>query len=245
MRDMISGKLVDRLHIRQQMNFLGIQAQDYHTLCVLHTSPEHALFNDRIASQLERCCGATPVFYKDTIVGLFSYRTKLDPLELDRALQAVHTELNCQVGVSDSFQGFYDFKTYYIQAEWALTAPGRIPSLSDAPPIRYYREYVSAHILFSFSQQTKYRSAMPPELELLRHYDGENNTELTLTLYRYLVLERSMQETARALFIHRNTLAYRIGKINELCRFDLNDAATRRRLMLALELEELLGTEET
>lgn len=245
MRDMISGKLVDKLRIQQQMKFLGIQPQDYHALCVLHTSAEHGPFNDRIASQLERCCGAIPVFYKDKIVGLFSYRTNSDPLMLEQALQAIHTALNCQVGVSDIFRGYYDFETYYIQAEWALTAPTLLPSLCNAPPIRHYREYVLAHILYGFSRQTKFRSALPPDLQLLQCYDAENHTELMLTLQLYLTLERSMQETASALFIHRNTLSYRISKINELCGFDLNDPVTRRRLLLALELEELLDTEET
>lgn len=245
MRDMISGKLVDRLHIQQQMHFLGIQPQDYHTLCVLHTSAEHTLSDDRIASQLERCCGATPVFYKDKIVGLFSHRAKPDPLKLEQALGSIHTELNCQVGVSDTFQGFYDFNTYYIQAEWALTAPALLPSLRNAGPIRYYRDYVSAHVLYSFSRQANHCAVLPPELELLRRYDEENHTELTVTLYRFLALERSMQETAKALFIHRNTLAYRIGKIHELCGFDLDNEAVRRRLILALELEELLRQKQT
>lgn len=231
--------------LQQQMHFLGIQPQDYHTLCVLHTSTEHTLSDDRIASQLERCCGATPVFYKDMIVGLFSHRVKPDPLKLEQALGSIHTALNCQVGVSDTFQGFYDFNTYYIQAEWALTAPTLLPSLRNAGPIRYYRDYVSAHILYSFSRQTSHCAVLPPELELLRRYDEENHTELTVTLYRFLALERSMQETAKALFIHRNTLAYRIGKIHELCGFELDNEAVRRRLILALELEALLGKKQT
>lgn len=234
MRDMLSGKLVDRQNIRQQMAFLGIQPDDYHTICVLHTSSEHGLSDDRIASQLERCCGATPVFYNDKIVGLFSHRTKPEPKLLENALLAIHTELGCQVGVSDTFRGFYDFNTYYIQAEWALT-----DGHQSQGAIRHYRDHQTSHILHGFARQSKWRSAIPPQLEMLNQYDTENDASLMETLFVYLQNERSLQETARKLFIHRNTLAYRVSKIVELCGFDLDDASERQRLLLSMQLMRL------
>lgn len=57
----------------------------------------------------------------------------------------------------------------------------------------------------------------------LRLYDERNNTELTITLLKFLELKFSMSDTASALYIHRNTLLKRITKIRELLHCDLDD----------------------
>lgn len=240
MRDMLSGKLTEKPHIQQQMHFLGIMPKDYHTICVLHTSLENNFFDERISGQLERCCGVKSVFYKDKIVGLFSHKKKPEKAELQKALKAVSEEFHCEIGVSDTFQGFYDFNTYYIQAEWALTAPTRLRMQSRVgEEIRYYQDYQRYHILYGFERQMKWQAAVPPELRILQQYDLENKANLTETLFMYLRCERSMQETAQHLYIHRNTLLYRMNKIVEICEFDLENRTLRRRLLSALELMEL------
>jgi sugar diacid utilization regulator len=60
-------------------------------------------------------------------------------------------------------------------------------------------------------------------LVALRSYDSAHDTDLMKTLELYLEHDQSIAETAAALFIHRNTMNYRVSKIVELTNLDLKD----------------------
>ena len=50
--------------------------------------------------------------------------------------------------------------------------------------------------------------------------------------------ERSIPRTAETLIIHRTTLTYRLGKLEELWNLNLDDSDTRLYLLLSLWLLE-------
>lgn len=70
-------------------------------------------------------------------------------------------------------------------------------------------------------------------LRSLLAYDEKRHTNLIATLSRYLELGGKYEETARALFVHRSTLKYRLHRIREISGYDLNDPDTRFNLQLA------------
>jgi len=55
----------------------------------------------------------------------------------------------------------------------------------------------------------------------LADYDRERRTQLLDTLERYLRDRRSIATTARALYVHPNTLRQRLNRIEELSGLDL------------------------
>ncbi|WP_430602497.1 purine catabolism regulatory protein [Enterococcus sp. DIV0724b] len=76
-------------------------------------------------------------------------------------------------------------------------------------------------------------------LDTLLTYDRENNTSFTPTLKAYLAHHLNIATTSRGLFIHRNTLLYRIDKIKGLLPVDLDQEKNTFALQLALKLYEL------
>ena len=64
-------------------------------------------------------------------------------------------------------------------------------------------------------------------LRRLQEYDQAHSTALLHTLCVYLLQEQNLHATARQLFIHRNTLVYRLQRIRTLLQLDLDDAAVR------------------
>ena len=58
-------------------------------------------------------------------------------------------------------------------------------------------------------------------VQRLAEYDRERRTQLVDTLERYLRDRRSIATTARALYVHPNTLRQRLGRIEELSGLDL------------------------
>lgn len=75
-------------------------------------------------------------------------------------------------------------------------------------------------------------------LHVLKDYDSKNNTELYKTLKIYLKLERNALQTAKALFIHRSSLFYRIERITQLTKINLDDPKERLILQLSYCLME-------
>ena len=55
----------------------------------------------------------------------------------------------------------------------------------------------------------------------------------------YLNNERSLVNTAQALFVHRNTLVYRVHKLTELLHDNLDDIYTRDYIKLSIRTLEL------
>lgn len=70
-------------------------------------------------------------------------------------------------------------------------------------------------------------------------YDATNGRGLEETLFEYLERNGNLVEAAKRLYIHTNTLKYRIGKIAKLLGADLDDMSTRVTLWTALTIGRL------
>ena len=75
-----------------------------------------------------------------------------------------------------------------------------------------------------------------PDLMTLRDYDRENHTQLLKTLYCYLACGLNATAAAEALYIHRNTLYQRLGKIETLITSNLNNPETRLYLQISYQI---------
>ena len=82
-----------------------------------------------------------------------------------------------------------------------------------------------------------------PRMLKLRDYDRKNNSELFTTLYYYLINQKNTNAVSTKLNIHRNTLFYRLARINEITAFDLNDEEVVFQLLLAFKLLEYSALE--
>ena len=54
------------------------------------------------------------------------------------------------------------------------------------------------------------------------HYDQANKTNFIDTIYIYLVTNKSLSETSKRLYVHKNTITYRLEKIKELFDVDFD-----------------------
>ena len=80
------------------------------------------------------------------------------------------------------------------------------------------------------------RSLIHPALETIREYDMKNQSNLLHTLDAYLLNDCNAQRCGRMLFLHRNSLVYRIRRIQEIAGIDLSDPEERSYLRLSFLL---------
>lgn len=64
-------------------------------------------------------------------------------------------------------------------------------------------------------------------------YDERNGTDMVNILYTYLRYERNASRTAETLFLHRNTIIYKIKQIEEILECSLDDPLLRERLLFS------------
>ncbi|PJM78569.1 PucR family transcriptional regulator [Bifidobacterium scaligerum] len=81
-----------------------------------------------------------------------------------------------------------------------------------------------------------YQDSIGPLVE----YDRVNGTDLTETLRVYFQFSGSVKETAASMFVHRNTVSYKLNKIEDLLGVSLSDFRTREFLSVGLQVREVL-----
>ena len=124
----------------------------------------------------------------------------------------------------DSFYRHYEYVAY--MSEYCEKQPGNI----------YTGEQYVLQYLFHEMQKTVIDEARHPALRQLKQYDDAHHTELYKTLDVYLNHERGLNQTAQALGLHRNSLLYRLKRIEQLTGVNLEDAQVRLHLMLSYKL---------
>lgn len=155
--------------------------------------------------------------------------------ELMAACQQLGAQTKAAIGVSQLHDAPARATRAYREALDAATIGRAL--LSDGGAIAYpqlgaYRYLV--HIEPDDAPRDRMRSAV----DALIDYDRRRRSALLDTLERYLAERRSVIESARALFIHPNTLRQRLARIEELTGVDL-DQDDLLSLELAIKLARL------
>ncbi|MDY4937454.1 MAG: helix-turn-helix domain-containing protein [Candidatus Onthovivens sp.] len=73
---------------------------------------------------------------------------------------------------------------------------------------------IDKNILFSFLNE---------KIAKLYHYDLINKTNYIDTLYAYILNERSLNEASKILYLHKNTILYRLDKIKNIANINLEN----------------------
>lgn len=88
-------------------------------------------------------------------------------------------------------------------------------------------------ILYSVCDKALFEEMGHHTLKPVLDYDAKHDADLFETLFSYLSHNGSVKSVAEELFIHKNTIVYRMGKIRELLGAELEEGNERMRLYLA------------
>lgn len=109
--------------------------------------------------------------------------------------------------------------------------------------------------LLAFEDTGSYRlllstmSENPDELEWfyedtvapLVAYDRQYGTDLVATVETFLQNDGNIGPTAEQMFAHRHTIRYRLGRVRDLCGYDIQSTDGRERLGFGLKVMRVLG----
>lgn len=139
------------------------------------------------------------------------------------ALAQVLKGTSARIGMSEVFIDPHTTPMHLAQAKRALTAAARLNSTEKVTTYAHWRMY---DLLLNVEDGDVLElSCFPPVMRLLDH-DEHEGTSLMHTLYEHLRRPNKPAEVAALLFIHKNTLYYRLERIREIMDCDLHDAQT-------------------
>ncbi len=136
------------------------------------------------------------------------------------------------IGIGEHYKGIYGINRSYRDAVRALDVGTR---LENAKGIYHINELGIYKILTEIKNSTQ-REII--ERILYSSRNGEKLTDtLISTLCAFFEHNLSIKETAEAIYIHRNTLLYRLKKIKEITGLDPKKFDDAVQLMMALKMK--------
>lgn len=155
--------------------------------------------------------------------------------KLTTIMKKVHTLLGSQLNfsVGRSFQNWEKIEQSFIQANLAHgeNPDKKITFYRDKGIYQLFNEMDNNEIIY-FCKKTLKDFAFPDE-------EDDVINDLRHTLDVYLAHQCEITTTANVLFIHRNTVKYRINRCEEILGVKVNDPKESLNLRLALNLSKL------
>ncbi|MDF7666954.1 sugar diacid recognition domain-containing protein [Orbaceae bacterium ESL0727] len=142
------------------------------------------------------------------------------------------TQLDIRISLGNYFPQGEDkiAKSYQTAKTTMLIGKQRMPDTRNY----YYQELILPVLLHGLSQDWRAEELLLPLKQLKMN---DNNGVLQKTLQVWFNKDVQANETAHTLFIHRNTLEYRLNKIAKLTGLNLAKFDDRLLLYIALQLD--------
>jgi len=144
------------------------------------------------------------------------------------------------MGIGRAAEALIGLRDSYREARQAQTMARRLAE----PNALYFGELNVYRLLFQLEDNPELGAFAEEVLGKLIEYDRAQGTELVQTLSAYFTHKGNLSQTAEALFVHRNTLLYRMERIKEIGGLDLDNPETRFNIQLALRAYRLLSARE-
>lgn len=156
---------------------------------------------------------------------LLLYPDTLEVRELP-AIESLLKQYHLRGGLSWPFEQLELMPYAYQQAEAVLVYSSKI--------LASYSFVFPSHIMTVPVESL--RQMVHPAILLLEAYDQSHESNMLSTLEAVLFNTEQMHEVAERLYVHRNTLFYRLNRIRDLCDVDLSNGEERLNLLLSIRL---------
>jgi purine catabolism regulator len=129
----------------------------------------------------------------------------------------------------------------YREADRALVIARRL-----FPPgeLTFFQNLGVHRLLLALDGHPELGAFYEETLAAIDQYDRSNRSELLPTLEAFFAADNSLAETASRLHLHRNTVAYRLRRIEQISGHHLSDPETRLALHLGLRVRHALAARE-
>ncbi|MDD4089283.1 MAG: helix-turn-helix domain-containing protein [Tissierellia bacterium] len=233
---LLLGLLTDRINDnylnRNNLNPAFGNLKKYRMLWFLQKTADGEILTDLDIYELLNC-----LTYKLSILFEEGYAVLTDGSDnkqLD-VLSFAAKKKNVLIGVSDVFYNAEDTKKNFSNAQNALRYAAITGTITG---IAKFDNFKLHHLISIASGNLDLSEYMLNSIKEIEQYDVKNNTEYLNTLRTYLLCNQNVKEAAKALFIHTNTVIYRIKRLREIFEVDLHNSMGNSLLIYSLIIHD-------
>ena len=224
--ELLSGNSITKELLQEQMDYLEWGPTDIYQLCVLKLPESYIQEGSRelVENLIRRyTINVYVTSVSEDVVILFNLKF-MDKKMISEALDSIISHKEPGVwGFSNPMCGLENLQYYFEQAMSAISY-GQL----FKPNERYYyfNDYALYYLLENNDVPRLY-CAMNSDIKFLEEQDRAYGKGYLPLLKAFFDNECSLVNTAKATFMHRNTLVYRLGKIAELMHYDWHNTYDR------------------
>lgn len=179
------------------------------------------------------------VYRTNIVIIVGCYSLKYSPVTA--ALQIVDNLLtnfdakrysNIYIGIGNEYQHILSMHRSYKEALEVISIAEDLGTQENLP--YEYNKIGALRYLDVIQEKNAKTNYTNKNIQILQAKDRESQTELVKTLEYYLVNNCKLKPTAEQMFIHPNTLNYRMKQITELTTIDFSDFNQKCQLYLDL-----------
>lgn len=145
-------------------------------------------------------------------------------------------ETECVLALSDSFESAEEIAVKRKVLERIIEIAPRLNK--EEKVLREYDYYLEFLCSYAYDA-IGHKGYCDKQLTILEKEDAEKGTEFYKSLKEYLLCGNNVNLAAKKIFVHRNTMVYRLAKIHELMQVDINDPEVAKKLLFSMVLRSL------
>jgi hypothetical protein len=217
-RRILAEEQINEVYLQFVLDQVGWKRNDAYCICEFETAktqtaydtlPDIVLFQNSMRD-------SSIFYYRTCIMVVYNLtKSRQSYSELGIQLEGLLEKSHYLGGISDVFYDYTNLKFYEKEASAALNyAKTNVQERNEN--LVFYRECMLDNMLRMCDKSFDLRLLCRSDIYQLWEYDKKHNTSYVDTLYVYLSSGENLIESAKRMFVHRNTFVYRIGKIIEL-----------------------------
>lgn len=253
--ELLSGKSADKEAVLNRSRFLGIDLErrmglllvdmdEFRKFAAKLPEPEVSKAKETLyATAAAVADNKTIITYKsDKLVVIFPLTSAADPgceeeiaalaARLRDALAGEMPQISATIGIGSICSSLNDLPDSYARAQEAIKV-GRV--LFGKGRIIHHNELGFYQFLPLLQEHSALQNQIDFWIGPIIAHDKAKGTALLKTLETYLENDCNMQETSRQLFIHRNSLRYRLARLGELTRNQYSLPENRTHYLLSIK----------
>lgn len=241
--ELLNDKYPNRRMIDRRLDVLNYPLKGEMYMVVVQFSRHHMKNANLLLFQFQRILtGELYTIYQNELVILMN-REKGQGIGAYtvETMREVANRCHLRIGISREFYDLAEVRRYYEQARKALNYGEIYFNKNHQHPLYYFHDYVLIEMLEICRRNENLIDFCNPKLLRLLHYDKEQGTDYMSTLYQFLEHSCNVKKTADALFIHKNTLIYRLDKIRAITESTLSDSWENFTLYLSYRIVMFTG----
>lgn len=243
MADLITHTRADERFLTDRARSLRLPLDASYRLCVIRWKKFVLPQADYMMNRL-RTCLKFPFFqvllYHESVLVLL--QGNISSLRIIEEINESFGEFGDLLKICQGYAGFstanFPLMKMNIAYQQAITAVQYGMALNPEAGIYFYSQYYIYEMLDEYKNRYALEDMHVQRLQLLKNPVEDKYDNLAL-LRSYLLTERSISTTAKLMHMHRNSVIYRLNKIQEILGLNLNDPDVRLRLLISFKILEL------